>query len=219
VTPRSRPVTAKLPEEPPADLPQRAPTVTVWPASRMMWQIASTAGSFPTLFGQMRTYGPLPSARFDPHPQPAGEDSGEQVLYASGTLLTALAERFQHGREIRTDDAGVPVAYAWTPTRPLRLIDLTGPAATRLGASHAISSGPKRVTRRWARALRQSWPDLDGLLYCSAMTGEDCVALWAPASDGFPPAPTYARLLGDSSTAGWRDLLRSAAVQLGYDFR
>ena len=217
MTPRR--VTAKLPRQPPADLARRVPAVTTWPTSRLMWQIASTAGSFPARFGQMRGYGPLVSARFDPHPLPEGELSGEQVLYASGTLLTALAERFQHGREVRTDDPGLPVAYAWTPTRAMRLIDLTGPAAARLGASHAISSGPKRTTRAWARALRRAWPDLDGLLYSSAMTGEDCVALWTPAANAFPTAPTYGRLLGDSSTAGWRDLLRSAAVQLGYDFR
>ena len=54
-----------------------------------------------TTFATMRSYGPLPAARFDPHPEPAAESRTELVLYASETLLTALAERFQHNREIR----------------------------------------------------------------------------------------------------------------------
>lgn len=219
MTARRRPVTAKLPRQPPGDLAQRQPQITAWRSTDVLWHIASTAGPFATRFGQMRSYGPLPSARFDPHPEPARDHAREAVLYASATLLTALAERFQHGREIRTDDPAAPVAYAWTPTRSSRLIDLTGPGATRLGASHAIGSGPKPATRAWARAIRVTWPDVDGLLYSSSMTGESCLALWAPAQDAFPTAPSFARLLGDSSMAAWRELLRSAAVQLGYDFR
>lgn len=218
MSPARRP-TAKLPRVPPDDLAVREPGLVDWTTDRVMWQIASSQGPYRVLFGQMRVFGPLASARFDPHPEPATADGPERVLYAAATLLTALAERFQHGREIRTDDPSGPVAYAWLPTRSLTLVDLTGPAATRLGASYAISAGPKPVTRAWARAIRRTWPDVDGLLYSSAMTGEDCLVFWAPAADSFPEAPTYARLVGDASTIGWQTLLRSAAVQIGYDFR
>lgn len=60
------------------------------------------------------------------------------------TLLTAVAERFQHNREVRRDDASHPVAYAWTPTRPLNLLDLTGPGASAPG-SHTPSAATAKT--------------------------------------------------------------------------
>ena len=182
-----------------------------------MWHIANTSGPFAAPFATMRAYGPLPTARFDPHPPPPRDHPSERVLYAAGNLVTALAERFQRGREIRRVQPGSPIAYSWAPTRALRLLDLTGRAAARLGASHAINTGPKNVTRVWARALRAGFPDADGLLYSSSMTGESCIALWAPAQDTFPPAPAFACLLAHPATT-WTDRLRSAAVQLHYQF-
>jgi hypothetical protein len=164
----------------------------------------------------MRSFGPLPSARFDPHPPPAGMHPTERVLYAGSNLVTALAERFQKVREIRRHQPDEPIVYSWVATRPLRLLDLTGRAATRLGASHTISAGPKNVTRGWARALRATWPEADGSLYSSAMTGEQCVALWAPAQSSFPDAPGFSALLSHPASS-WTDVLRAAAAQIGYD--
>jgi hypothetical protein len=179
--------------------------------------VANSAGRFATTFGAMRSYGPLPSARFDPHPEPAGESRTERVLYASETLLTALAERFQHNREIRRSDPSRPIVYGWLPVRELALLDLSGAGAVALGASHAISGYRKDVTRRWARALRATWPDADGLLYASAMTGQPCVALWAPTADSFPAAPAFARGI-DVPSERWQHTLRAAAAELGYAY-
>lgn len=208
---------SKVPHTPPPDLADRTPTWTRYSRTDVLWQIASAAGAHPTGFGQMRSYGPLPSARFDPHPEPPGGGSGELVLYAAATLLTALAERFQHNREIRRADPTNPIAYAWRPVRRVTLIDLRGPGAVALGAAHAIGSYRKDITRRWARALRSTWPMADGILYASAMTGQDCLALWAPAAESFPPAPEFARAI-DTPAAHWQHTLRAAAVQLGYTY-
>jgi hypothetical protein len=208
---------AKVPHTPPADLADRTPTWARWPRSRALWQIANSAGPYAVRFAAMRSYGPLLSARFDPHPEPAAESSSERVLYASETLLTALAERFQHSREIRRADPTRPVVSGWFASRVLRLLDLSGAGAVALGASHAISGYRKDVTRRWARALRETWPDADGLMYASAMTGQLCVALWAPASDSFPPAPAFARGI-DLPAAHWQRVLRDAAAELGYTY-
>jgi hypothetical protein len=209
-------VSPKLPRTPPADLARRRPLWKDWEPNQPLWHVANSKGAYAARFAVMRSYGPLPSARFDPHPPPPGLHPTERVLYAASNLVAALAERFQKGREIRRHQPVEPVVYAWTPTRPLRLLDLTGRAATRLGASHTISAGPKDVTRSWARALRATWPTADGLFYSSAMTGEPCFALWAPAQNSFPAAPAFSALLSHPATS-WNNLLRAAAAQIGYD--
>lgn len=208
---------AKAPHTPPADLATRTPTWSTWRTTRSLWQIANTAGPYPVAFAAMRSYGPLASARFDPHPGPGADSATERVLYAAETLLTALAERFQHNREFRRSDPSLPMVYGWFPTRELRLLDLSGAGAVTLDASHAISGYRKDIARRWARALRQAWPDADGLLYASSMTGQQCLTLWAPASDSFPPAPKFARGI-DAPAAHWQQPLRAAAAELGYTY-
>lgn len=207
----------KLPASPPDDLRNREPDLADWPIGDPLWHIANTAGSYPTRFGQLRSFGPLPTGRFDPHPEPAAEHPGERILYAAGSLTTDLAERFQAGREIWGTQPDRPIAYSWFPTRPLRLIDLTGEGALRVGASHTLNSGPKRVTRSWARAIRNAWPDIDGLLYTSSMTGRLCVAIWAPAADSFPRHPQFARLLADPAQQ-WVEVLQNVAAEIHYDF-
>jgi len=210
-------VTPKLPRHPPADLATRDPAWYSWPVSEPLWHITNTSGPYATRFGVMRSYGPLAAARFDPHPLPAGDHPVERVLYAAVDLITTLAERFQNGREIRCRQPTEPISYSWKPTRRLELIDVTDVSALRLGGSQLLSTGPKRQTRAWARAIRTTWPDADGLLYQSSMAGRKCVALWAPAADTFPTAPAFAKLLADPAPA-WIELLRHAAAEIHYDF-
>lgn len=205
----------KLPRSAPRDLASRSPDVVQ--LDDVLWRIVDTAGQFAVTFSAMRDYGTLPSARFDPHPPPASDRSGELVSYVATTLLTALAERFAAGREIRRRLPQRPVAYAWRPARPLALLDVSGSGAVRLGASHALNTGPKSVTRTWARALRAAFPDADGLYYASSMTGQPCAALWAPAADSFPGRPEFAEPL-DYESPGWQRVLRVAAATLGYDY-
>ena len=210
-------MTAKLPPQPPADLDVRKPSWRTWPTTEPLWQVANTGGSFAARFAVMRAYGPLASARFDPHPPPPAEHPTERILYAAIDLVTALAERFQNGREIRCRQPTNPIVYSWMPARPLQLIDVTDLSALRLGASQLLSTGPKRHTRTWAVAIRRTWPAADGLLYQASMAGGECVALWAPAADSFPPRPAFARLLSDPAPE-WIRTLRHTAAHIHYDF-
>lgn len=165
----------------------------------------------------MRSFGPVRAARFDPHPEPPGVTSGELVLYGACDLVTAIAERYQHRRAVHLADPDEPVVYSWHPTRTLHLIDLGGPGALRLGASHAICSGSRSVARAWARALRSTWPGADGICYASSMTGRSCAALWAPARTTFPAAPDFSALLGLRSPE-WQSLIEGVCAEIGYDY-
>jgi hypothetical protein len=49
------------------------------------------------------------------------------------------------------------------------------------------------------------------------MAGGECVALWAPAADSFPPRPAFATLMSDPAP-DWIRTLRNAAAHIHYDF-
>jgi hypothetical protein len=96
----------------------------------------------------------------------------------------------------------------------LRLLDLTGTWPTRAGASQAISSGPRDRSRAWARAIRSSYDDIDGLWYRSSMdSGKPAICLWEGARDAMPASP-WAHLPLDA--AGLVIPLARAARSLGY---
>lgn len=83
--------------------------------------------------------GPGRRMRFDPHlPPPRVQDRG--VCYTAFDLPTAIAEVFQETRAVNLR-RGAPWLTAWLPSRPLRLLDLTGLWPLRNGASHAINTG------------------------------------------------------------------------------
>ncbi|MGI8752539.1 MAG: RES domain-containing protein [Acidimicrobiales bacterium] len=196
---------AKLPAHPPADLAGRTPDWRVRDPHGVLWAILDTAGAHPRTFGQMRSWGPLRSGRFDPHPAgPPKSTSGELVSYAATTLLTAIAERYQDRRAVTPHDHNRPAAYAWFPQRALHLIDCTSSTAPHRPHRHRRRPSrrlpqdqlrPKNVTRRWARAVRAAWPDADGLLYSTSMTDEPAITLWAPAHSTFGPAPAFSSLI------------------------
>jgi len=149
--------------------------------------------------------------RFDPHPDPLGEhDDG--VLYAAMDLATALAEVFQAGRAIDVRSFA-PWVTSWTPVRNLALLDLTDTWALRNGAAPSLSSAPRSVCRAWSRAIRSSWPELDGVLTPSNMTGRACVVLWNPARDSFPSRPAFSRPLASPELLA---VARHLATQIGY---
>lgn len=208
---------AKLPRTPPADLSSRRPDSYTWPLARPLWAILDGSGPYARPFGTMRSYGPVASARFDPHPEPADAASGELVLYVACDLLTAIAERYQRRRMVSLIDPAFPVVCSWSATRDLSLIDVTSVGTVRLGASHAINAGPKKVCRRWAQAIRAAWPSVDGMLYSSSMTGRDCAVLWTPAGDSFPPGPAFAEFMA-SPGSHWQRLIQKACADLGYDY-
>lgn len=159
----------------------------------VLFRLHRIEGRHRVKWDQMRTWGPLLSARWDPHPEPVGEYDEAAVMYAATDYSTALGEVFQGTRSITLSPARALVA--WTPARPLRLLHLTDTWAMRNGASGSLDSATRSTCRAWARAIHTTWPDLDGLLTHSAITRRPLVTLFAPAGDSFPASPSVTRPL------------------------
>lgn len=178
----------------------------------VLWRAHRTTGEHVPAWNALRTFGPLPSMRWDPHPGSQPGPHAEGVVYAATEVATALAEVFQTTRVIDTR-AGAPRLTAWKPVRPLRLLDLSGTWLIRNGASAALLSAPRSTCRRWACAIHAAWPRLDGLAAPSTMTGGTTVVLWGAAADSIPAAPAFSRPLAHPlvwSTA------QAAAGKIGY---
>jgi RES domain-containing protein len=209
---------AKLPW-PPRDLasvPVSASDLHEVMPSSVLWRVHRTAGAHVLAWNALRSWGPAPGNRFDPHPLPAGEHPASAVLHLALDAPTAVAEAFGAIRRIdrRT---GRPFLTGMQLARPVRLLDLGGTWPTRAGASQALCSSPlKAVTRAWAHALRTAHPDLEGLRFPSSMRGGGaCVVLWQPAADALPDVPTFSEPLDHP---GMADRLAALAVDLGYGF-
>jgi hypothetical protein len=156
--------------------------VAVHPGTRLV-RIFSARGRHPQRWDSFRYTGPLPHGRFDPQvPQDGGlvTDPTAGVLYFGLSVRTSVAEVFQETSTVDRKSRG-PQLVVVRPSRTLRLLDLAGLWPTRLGASQEISSGPKKITQAWARAIRSAFGDLDGLWYRSSMDGGGpAVCLWDP---------------------------------------
>lgn len=176
-----------------------------------LWRVHRTSGDHVTGWNTLRSWGPSASCRWEPHPEPPAEHADEGVLYASTDLATALVEVFQATRRV-DPYTGRPKATSWTPTRSVNLLALTDDWLLRNGASAALPSGPLATCRAWARAIRRTWPDLDGLWTASTLTGRPNVTLWAPAVDTFPDLPAFSEYLVD-------DLLWDRVDRIAYRYR
>lgn len=207
MTPAGRP---KVPRTPPAALTARAEDVLTHTGP--LWRIASTTGDHVLAWNAFRTFGPLPTMRWDPHRPPPREQPGRGVLYAAPDVATVVAERFQKYREV-DPHTGTPYLFGWLCARPLSLLDLTGDWPVRNGAAHALLSAPRATCRRYAQAIRDRWPDLDGLQTRSTMDGRLTFALFEPAADSLPDLPAYARPLTQTDTFA---RVYAAAELIGY---
>lgn len=167
--------------------------VAVHPATRLV-RIFSAHSAHPQHWNSFRRTGPLPHGRFDPqqpgHGGAAIDDPGNGVVYFGLSVRTSVAEVFQTTSVVDRHTRG-PRLVVVRPTRTLRLLDLSGLWPTRVGASQEISSGPKKITQAWARAIREAFDDLDGLWYRSSMDGGGpAVCLWdPPAAEALPAEP------------------------------
>ena len=175
------------------ELHRTADVVAVHPATRLV-RVFTAQGNHPQQWNSFRYTGPLPHGRFDQQ-QPArgGQpvtDPANGVLYFGLSVRTSVAEVFQTTSTVDRKTRG-PRLVIVRPTRPLRLLDLGGLWPTRVGASQEISSGPKKITQAWARAIRTAFGDLDGLWYRSSMdSGDPALCLWdPPAGAALPIAP------------------------------
>lgn len=207
----------KFPTPPsPGDLITRAPIGEadlrrLEPGS-LAWRIHRAAGAHAARWDRLRAFGPT-DARFDPHPLPQGDHPSCGVLYLADSVLGALAEAFQLRRAIdrHTD---TPYLIGLRLTRPVAFLDMAGTWPTRAGASQSINTGPRSRARSWARAIREAWPDIEGIAYPSSMCGgASCFALWQPAADAVPDRPEVSLPLDSPVLLG---PLKRAAEDLGY---
>ncbi|SFT64976.1 RES domain-containing protein [Actinopolyspora lacussalsi subsp. righensis] len=189
---------ARLPQPPaPAVLQallRRTEDVVAVPAGTRLVRIFASGGNHPQHWNSFRYAGPLPHARFDPHPpKPQGGPTVTRehgVLYFSLAVQTCIAEVFQATSTVDRKTRA-PQLVIFRPRRTVRLLDLSGLWPTRAGASQAISNGTKERTQSWARCIRAAYPELDGLWYRSSMdAGEPSVCLWdPPAATVLPENP------------------------------
>ncbi|MBP2477942.1 hypothetical protein JOF53_006814 [Crossiella equi] len=167
--------------------------VAVHRATRLV-RIFAAGGTHPQRWNSFRYAGPLPHARFDPHPATVDgrpiETHEHGVLYFGLSVRTSVAEVYQATSTVDRRTRS-PHLVVLRPRRTLRLLDLSGLWPTRAGASQSISTGPKDRTQAWARAIRAAYPELDGLWYRSSMdTGNPAICLWdPPGMSALPIAP------------------------------
>jgi hypothetical protein len=171
-------------------------------------------------WAQFRHFGPL-NSRCDHHlanAQGKPRTSSRGIYYAAADAKTCLAEVFQVTRRIdRVFQA--PWLVVFETCAELKLLDLTGEFATRMGASMAIHSGSRGRARGWARDLYEAYSDLQGIVYAASMHGgRPAMALNERAlkRNPFPAHPLLHRALADDSML---DSLKEAAVDLGYALR
>jgi hypothetical protein len=92
------------------------------------------------------------------------------IYYASRSGKTSIAEFFKNTRRIDRHFQAPSLAVFETQAE-LLLLDLTGPFATRIGASMAIHSGSRARAREWARDIYEAYPSIHGIAYASSMRG------------------------------------------------
>ena len=182
--------------------------------SETWWRVHRPEGHHVLAWNEFRHYGPV--LRFDPHPHPVGHHPDYSVYYTAATPDAALAEAFQGDRTIDRR-RGRPYLTGLRFTRQLRLLDLAadsgGAWATRAGGTFAISTAPHPITQRWARAIVQAFPELDGVRYNSRFAGHPCAALFGPAASAIPPRPVMSVPLTHPALVS---RLAGAAHRLGY---
>lgn len=160
------------------------------------WVRSHARGRDPIFFGRSG------QTRFD---APAGQYG---VLYVAADAQGAFVETF--GRRL-----GVRLLYLRdfvsreltlvTAARPLRLVDLTGPGLSHIGADARLTAADYALSQRWALAFFEHPDGPDGLLYrsrhdpsclCAAIYDRAASALTA-TSLGSLADPTNAGLLAD----------------------
>ncbi len=212
---------AKFPSSPGVQVLARlTPAISTLAAGTILARIYYSRGGHSQVWNQFRYFGPL-NSRWDHHSLTAEGNPEMQtrgIYYAARDAKTCLAETFQATRRIdRVFQA--PWLVVFETLRELKLVDLNGEFATRMGASMAIHSGSRGRARGWARDLYEAYPGTQGIMYAASMYGGAPAmalnerALRAPL---FPAHPLFHRALADDAML---DTLRHAAAGLGYALR
>ncbi|MDJ0312690.1 RES family NAD+ phosphorylase [Arthrobacter sp. H35-D1] len=181
------------------------------PQGSVMWRIHQTASLHTLPWNQIRTWGPLPTARWDPHPLRQGNHAQLGAAYLGRDVPTCLAETFQLTRFVDVD-ANAPYLTAFLTRQDVVLADFTGEWLLKAGGSAQVIFQEKARTRAWARAIHAAWPDLGGIVAPSAVLGgHDVLAVWS--TDAFPSAPELSVPL--NSPAILADIA-AASAQIGF---
>lgn len=205
----------KVPRAPSAArLEALPPEVHVLPGGSPTWRIYFRGGRHPTRWSDFRHVGPT-DARFDHHRGRKATRQDRAVLYAAGDPTTCFAEVFQRTRVVNRWH-GDPWLVGFDTAVSAPLLDLTGSFATRAGASMALMTGPRSVSRNWARGFYDAYSKLLGLLYPSSMHANRPAMILterAAAAGVVPGQPSFHRALGDPALLG---LLKNVARTIGY---
>jgi RES domain len=212
---------AKFPSSPGVHaLARLTPAISTLGAGTILARIYYSRGEHPQVWNQFRYFGPLNSRWDHQFSNDAGGPLAQSrgIYYASADAKTCLAEAFQAARRIdRVFQA--PRLVVFETLARLKLLDLTGDFATRMGASMAIHSGSRGRARGWARDLYDAYPEVHGILYAASMHGgRHAIALNERALKDrlFPEHPLFHRALADDVML---DTLKHAARALGYALR
>ncbi len=205
----------KVPRQPNlARLRGLKPDAVVLAAGTELWRVYFRGGRHPTFWNDFRHVGPLDS-RFDHHDGDEPAYRARSILYAAMSPVTCLGEAFQKTRTIhRSTRAGWLVGFELAADTAL--LDLMGGYATRTGASMGLMSGPRSVSRNWARAFYDAYPVIHGLRYPSSMHANRAAVVLtdrAEMAGALPSQPKFHRALVDPAVL---DVLKGAADELGY---
>ena len=201
---------------PPETLADVTPDIVFLPRGTLLWRVYRAGGSHPGAWNTFRTFGPIATGRFDHHVPPAHDQADRGILYAADDPATAVVEAFQ---DVRVIDrvAHEPWLVAFALGVDLAALDLTGAWPTRAGASQAIATGRRDVSRAWSRAIWQAYLGVLALRYRSSMAGGEVnTAIYERGKRTLPPQPAINLPL---SHPGLAPDLNRIADQYGYSLR
>lgn len=186
-------MTEQLPEVAASLPPLEDEHIAEVPEGTALMRLHDVAGRHPTDHDQLRWFGPLPGkGRFDHHPPgpPSDHAPHDGIMYVAlddpavapadrggtdGTVLdVVLSEAVQDGDVLVVTD-GLTLTV-WRTSGELRLLDLPGPWAQLTRAGTHLSTAAHERTQPWARAIRQQYPELHGLLYVPSTGGRALAA-------------------------------------------
>jgi RES domain len=126
-----------------------------------------------------------PIMRFDHHragPEGPRRDASRGIWYGALELETCACEVFGRDGVVRLTPGRLAVPRA---TRALQLRDLRDDGAQRAGVPpEATTSADRELSWRWSREIYENterYGVVDGLIWTSARTGGDCLALYERA--------------------------------------
>jgi hypothetical protein len=169
------------------------------------WIRSHAAGRGPLFFDRTGTN------RFDAPTQQYG------VLYLATDIQGAFIETFGRQLGVRYVTSARLAARSLTrvtASRPLRLVDLTGPGLAQIGADSRLATESYSLSQQWALAFHQHRDEPDGLLYRSRHDPSQlCAAIFDRAADALT-ATSFGSLADPANVALLADLLDTYGFSL-----